>query len=484
MLEELLQHLPLFADLTQEQRRWLAERCGELHLNPGDTLFTEGEAPTCFHVVLSGLLQVTKRIEDEETEIDLLETGMYTGDIGLLIGLPHIATVRAVEPTHLLVFGADTFQQLVTRVPSVGKQMLSLMGARVQGAEVLVHEREKLAALGKLSAGLAHELNNPAAAGKRSANELSKTIQDIQTLSSQLLAQPFSPEQHALLTQLQQQFAQQPVPLETNSLEQLDREEALTTWLEEQEVENSWELAPLLVQANVQEAFLEKLVGHFSGQMLNLVLHWCGALVCAERLANEVSQSTSRIAELVGAIKSYSHMDQAPQQEIDIHEGLENTLMILKHKLKKGQIQVQRHYKHDIPHIMAYGSELNQVWTNLIDNAIDALEPQGGGQLDIMTGFDGTWVLVEIADNGPGITPDVQKRIFQPFFTTKAMGKGTGLGLDISYRIVVNRHHGTIRVTSQPGNTCFIIQLPVRPPAASSSVSNRAGTQTAQDRSS
>jgi len=470
---EMVRQMPLFADLTNEQLQWLSARSGQLSLSPGDFLFTEGDQATCFHVVLSGLLRITKQVEGQETEIDLHEAGMFTGDIGLLIGLPHVATARAVRPTHLLVFGADIFQQLVVMVPALGRAMLPLMMARVQGAEVLMREREKLAALGKLSAGLAHELNNPAAAGRRAAEQLGNTFGELHARTLQLTGLQLSPPQRAMLADVQGEGRHRAKQAETapplDPLAQNDQEEAVVTWLEEHRIPDGWQLAPTLVTARLNIGWLDALGEHFPADVLPAVLRWLEAMLSAESLVKEVGQSTARISELVGAVKTYSHMDQAPQQEVDIHEGLESTLTILKHKLKGGSIAVTREYASDLQRIPAYGSELNQVWTNLIDNAIDALNTEEGRDkhLWLRTSRDGERVLVEIVDNGPGIPLEVQARIFQPFFTTKRMGEGTGLGLDVSYCIVVNRHHGDLRVTSKPGNTRLQVRLPMSQPMRS-----------------
>ncbi len=455
-----LQDLAVFSSLNNEQRAWLQTQSSELTLDTNALLFSEGDPSLCFHIVISGMLQMTKRIEGRETEIDLLGPGMFTGDIGLLIGVPNIATARALQPTHLLVFGADTFQRLITMSPAVGRAMLPLMGARVQGAEALVREREKLAALGKMSAGLSHELNNPASAGRRAADQLQKTFSDLQALTLELAGLSFSYAQQQYLAHFSQ-LARQNVPQPArDALELSDLEDSVREWLEEHSIEDAWDLAPTLVNIGFGDEKLAALGNSFYDDQLAVVVRWLVATASSQELINAVSTSTARISELVDAVKSYSHMDEAPLQEIDVHEGLESTLKIMEYELR--DVVVTRDYDLLLPHITAYGSELNQVWTNLIDNALDAMRTlkQEERRLQIRTACDGAFILIEIIDNGLGIAPDLQTRIFQPFFTTKSVGEGTGLGLDISYRIVVNRHSGDIRVQSVPGETRFQVRLP------------------------
>jgi signal transduction histidine kinase len=456
------QNIALFSSLNDEQRGWLQAQSDELTLDANEILFSEGDPSLCFHIVVSGLLQITKRIEGRETEIDLLSPGMFTGDIGLLIGVPNIATARALQPTHLLVFGAETFQKLITMSPAMGRAMLPLMGARVQGAEVLVREREKMAALGKMSAGLSHELNNPAAAGRRAADQLRTIFADLQSLTLQLAGLSFSYDQQQYLARLPEIARENASRPALDALELSDQEYSVLDWLEKHSIEDSWELAPTLVNIGFfVDDELTTLELSFDDDQLNVVVRWLVAMVSSQELINAVSTSATRISELVDAVKSYSHMDEAPLQEIDVHESLDSTLKIMEYDLR--DIVVTRDYDRSLPHITAYGSELNQVWTNLIDNAADAmrtLKREEENCLLIRTACDGAFILVEIVDNGPGIAPDVQNRIFQPFFTTKSVGEGTGLGLDISYRIVVNRHFGDIRVQSVPGETRFQVRLP------------------------
>ncbi len=405
-------------------------------------------------------MRVTKLVEGRETEIDLLPTGSFTGDIGLLIDLPHVGTARATRRTRLLVFDRDTFRNLVTELPAVAREVLPLMGARVQGAEVLLREREKLAALGKLSAGLAHELNNPAAAVRRAADHLAAALVAQDARALRLGAAALSPEQIAVLEAARRSASTPPQVLD--AMTRSDREDELAFFLEEQGLADAWDMAPSLVSAGLALADVEAVAAVLPSEAVADGIGWVAGGLAVSGLVDEVRRGAERISILVQAVKDYSFMDRGPLQEVDVREGLESTLSILQHKL--GNVDIVRDYDPGLPRIAGHGSELNQVWTNLIDNAIDAMA--GQGQLSLRATRTGDGVEVEIADNGSGVPLEVQEGIFQPFFTTKRMGAGTGLGLDIAYRIVVNRHGGTIRLASQPGDTRFVVRLPSAPPVS------------------
>jgi signal transduction histidine kinase len=435
----------------------LSKQGRELQLNAGDVLFTEGDPAYHFYVVLEGQVRITKRTGPEEQVLVVHGPGEFTGEISMLTGTPAIATGRSVGSSRVLEIAPDKFQQILAECSQGASVILAAMAGRAQDVESQLRQQEKLAALGKLSAGLAHELNNPAAAGRRAAQQLREAIANVQSQTLKLCDQPFSKEQRQLLTELQQSAIAYTAP-PLDPLTQSDREDALADWLEQQGIAEGWQLSPTLVTAGISEERLAVLVHQFSLEALAAALNWLTETLTLTGLVNEVEQSTGRISQLVKAIKSYSYMDQAPLQKVDIHEGLENTLTILHHKLKYG-ITVNRQYAANLPRICAYGSELNQVWTNLIDNAVYAMD--GKGELTIRTSSLDDMVQVEIIDNGPGVLPEIQSRIFEPFFTTKGVGEGTGLGLDIARRIVVQRHQGDIRVTSEPGETHFQICLPI-----------------------
>ena len=313
-----------------------------------------------------------------------------------------------------------------------------------------------MAALGTMSACLAHELNNPAAAAQRSASELNKALIKWQSLTHQIEAAAFKENQtawlHDFIEEVYRHFAEPP---KLEALEKIDLVDQLQTWLEANGIESAWEIAPAMVNFGWDSKSLEKLKNI---SFFGLLIQWLGAACLMMSLLSEVQLTTERLSQIVRAMKSYTYLDQAPLLEVDVHEGLENTLVILQHKLKQG-VTIKRDYSADLPRIEAYASELNQVWTNIIDNAVDAMN--GKGELSLKTYQEDNHIIVEITDHGSGIPKEIQLRIFEPFFTTKPPGKGTGLGLHISHDIVANRHHGQLSVESEPGKTKFKAMLPV-----------------------
>jgi signal transduction histidine kinase len=330
--------------------------------------------------------------------------------------------------------------------------------ARLTQNESLLHQQEKMAALGTMSAGLAHELNNPSAAAQRSASQLKETQSKWLTLTHQIERVALQENQTDWLDDFIQEASRRfEAPLKLDALEKIDLVDQLQTWLESSGVESAWELAPTMVNFGWNSESLEKLKNSLSRSLFSLAIQWLGAGCLMMGLLSEVLHTTDRISQIVRAVKSYTYLDQAPLLEVDVHEGLENTLVILQHKLKKG-VAVKREYSPGLPRIEAYASELNQVWTNIIDNAVDALN--GKGEIKIKTYEEDQRVVVEITDNGPGIPEEIRSRIFEPFFTTKAPGHGTGLGLHISHDIIANRHHGQLLVESKPGETKFKVILP------------------------
>ena len=345
---------------------------------------------------------------------------------------------------------------MLRRLPELGPRLVGIMADRVRENTRADQQRDKLMALGKLSAGLAHELNNPAAAARRAAADLRLAFESARNARLHLDGRGISTEEHVYLAKMECDWAKNHPTVALDSLDRSDRVDEITNWLEKHRVPEPWNLAASLVDASCDIATLEELAARFNAEALVDVLNRLTAAFTIARLTDEVENSTARISELVRAIKEYSWMDQAPETEVDVHGGIESTLIMLGYRLKQG-VNVTRQYDRNAPRVCASGSELNQVWTNLIDNAIDAMN--GKGELRIRTASEYDRVLVEIGDNGPGIPPEIRDQIFDPFFTTKPVGEGTGLGLDTVWRIV-QKHRGEIRVESQPGDTRFQVRLP------------------------
>ncbi|MDF5714311.1 MAG: ATP-binding protein [Rhizonema sp. NSF051] len=457
-----LRSCSLFAQLTDEQLQWLSEHGRELWLVPGEYLSLEGEPLDNFYVLIEGEIELTKKVGNVERHVMTFGPGTYTGHELILLDKPYLANAHAVKACYLLKWDTNTFWEMLTICPSITRDLLIITAQRLQTLETTSRHHEKLIALGTLAAGLAHELNNPATAVCRGASSLQEIFQQLRSLPLKLNQRQMAKEQLLFVDSLLQDALRslKTSPL-LDSITQSDQEDEVTVWLDSHDVPDGWKISPILVKAGLNTQSLDTIVEHIDreSELLAEVLTWIEATLTGFELLDEIDESSGRISELVKAIKEYSYMDQAPIQEVDIHHGLESTLTILGYKLKHG-IVVTRNYDRSLPPISAYGSELNQVWTNLIDNAIDAMG--GQGQIWIRTvQKNSCCLLVEIVDNGPGIPPQIQNRIFEPFFTTKGVGQGTGLGLVISYQIV-EKHKGDIHLFSQPGNTRFQVILPFK----------------------
>ena len=438
--------------LTPEQVEVLVPYGKELRLAVGDFLFDESAVVDSFYVVLEGEVGISRLDGAEETQLLTHRAGEFTGGLAVLTGRTSVHRARAAAPSRILEIDSETFRRVALEVPDVADVFISGLARRMRQTQRAYRQHEKLAALGKLSAGLAHELNNPAAAARRAAEELHDA-----GLKAQLSAlghdERFSPEGREALAAIPSETAGATVDLDPLSLS--DAEDALGVWLEDRGVEAAWDLAPTLAAAGVNKERLEQLAGELGDRSLAGGLGWLVATLDITGLADEVRASAGRISELVGAMKEYTYMDQGGAQEVDVVSGLENTLTILGHKL--GGVSVVREYAEGLTKVPGRGGELNQVWTNLLDNAADAVD--GRGRITIKAFEDGDWVVVEVADDGPGIPREAQGRVFEPFFTTKEVGSGTGLGLDIARRVVAG-HGGEVSLESRTGETRFIVRLP------------------------
>ena len=462
VLNATLRKVPLFAELKDDELTCV-EQGEELWLSPGEEFITEGEPAENFYVLLEGQVRVTKKLAATKEIAVSHGPGTFLGEVPILLGIPYEVTGRTLSQSHLFRIKKETFWQMIATCPSTTQEILRTMAQRVQGIAALSQQQAKLISLGTLAAGLAHELNNPAAAAGRATIQLRQIFQALPSLSIKVYQRKnMTPEQIAYLVELEHNLIREYTSksLHLDALAESDKEEQIISWLDIHGVADSWKLAQTLVSAGLDTVHLDTIRNNLPSDSLPDVLSWLDARLSSEVLLKEIEQSTVRISELVKAIKTYSYMDQAPIQEIYVHEGLESTMTILSHKLKTGNITITREYDRTLPRISAYGSELNQVWTNIIDNAIDAIGERHGNIL-LRTKRENNNIVVEIAGNGPGIPQDVQSRIFEQFFTTKGVGKGTGLGLSISYRIVVEMHKGDISFTSKPGDTRFEIRLPI-----------------------
>lgn len=457
-----LKRVEVFADLPEEQIRWFAQNAEERSFAVGEVVFRKGEAAEWMTVYLEGEIHARPDDATLDSYVYIARAGDPATEVSGRLPFSRMkvwgGTAQAVAPTRVLLFHIRLFPELLQRLPALAERLVGLMSDRVREFTRANQQRDKLMALGKLSAGLAHELNNPAAAARRAADDLLGTLDSLRHADLSLCRHHLSAEQRHFIADFEREaIERQRQAAPVNSLAQSDAEDELNAWLDAHRVPESCNLSPMFVEAGLDKESLGRLVKEIGQDVAGDVLTRLAAQLAVAKLVTDIKTSTGRISELIGAIKEYSYMDQAPLQEIELHKGLENTLVILKHKLKTKSINVVREYAEDLPKITAFGSELNQVWTNLIDNAVDAMSK--GGRLKIRTKSEPGNVLVEIRDDGAGIPPEVQARVFEPFFTTKGVGEGTGLGLDAVARIVRN-HHGNLRFESKPGDTCFQVRLP------------------------
>lgn len=453
----------LFPALPEEVLESLPQYGEVIELADGEAAFREGESDYPFFAVLEGTLKIVKRFGQEERTLAQHRRGHFAGEISMLTGGPAIASGIAAGPVKLVRIPNAGFRKFAAEGSPMARLVLTAMAGRSRDVEAQARQQEKLASLGKLAAGLAHELNNPAAAARRTAGLLRETVTGLRKDALDH-DERLDAAARGIACAFYEDLERHPRTLDP--LARSDREQEIGEWLEARGCAEAGDHAVTLAAAGLTVAELDALAAQLAPEALHAVVSWLEATIRVHELAAELESATGRISELVLAMKDYSYMDRADFVEADIHQGLETTLKIFAPRFKSG-VKVERRYDPRTPKICAYASELNQVWTNLIDNAIDAMK--GKGTLTIATRGEGDGVTVEIGDTGAGIPAGIQSRIFDPFFTTKGVGQGTGLGLDISWRIVTRRHRGTITVQSRPGDTRFMVRLPLRPPKESDS---------------
>ncbi|HVV14077.1 ATP-binding protein [Amycolatopsis sp.] len=462
LTREFLRELFLFTSLADEQLDWILEHATVEPYAGGGKVISEGDPATCFYVLLSGALRMTKLVGGNEVETTRSDQrGVYCGATQFFYGQnqqQYAASIYAVSDLKFLTLPAEEFAEQFRAWFPMATHLLegSYLGWR--NTDALIGSRRRLLALGEMSAGLTHELNNPAGAAVRATAALRERVAGMRHKLAILAKKDIDPNLLEQLIDVQERLVKQVAsapPL--TAMQQADREDEIGDWLEEHGLEQGWDLSPIFVSAGLTAENMDHVLESVGDSLIDGAVRWLAYALETEMLMGEIEDSTTRISALVGAAKQYSQMDRAPHQWVDVHEGLKSTLVMMSGKLDG--LEVVKDFDRELPRIPAYPGELNQVWTNLIDNAVGAME--GGGTLTIRTSLVNDQVCVEVRDTGSGISLEHKQRIFEPFFTTKPVGKGTGLGLDISWRIVVERHHGDLRVESKPGDTRFQVLLPL-----------------------
>lgn len=455
---EELRRADAFADQAEEDLAWLARKAERMALQPGEAPFAVGDPAEHLIVVLEGVMQIFSFESGQRHLFDTFRAGRVTGLLPYSRMTHFNGEGVVTEPSAFALIHKRHFPEMLHRMPEVGQRLVGLMSDRVRATARDQEQREKMMALGKLSAGLAHELNNPAAAVRRSAAALSERMDALPDLVARLARHGLSEEAVCAADAVRENAA--PGTDGLSALERQEREDALADWLEDYDVPDAWLRAETFAEAGLAPDALDKATRHVPAEAVPDLVAWLEGSLAAEALLQEIDAAAARIADLVASVKTYTHMDEAPERApVDLRRALESTLTMLGHKLKEKSIQVERDFPADLPPVPAYGGALNQVWTNLIDNAADAMAD--GGTLRLAARAEGPVAVVEVEDDGDGIPEEIQGRVFEPFFTTKDVGEGTGLGLDIAHRIVTRQHGGEIEVASEPGRTVFTVRLPL-----------------------
>ena len=462
-----LRAVPILATVPEQEIRCLGD-ARELHLAEGEFVARQGEAATHFWILLSGELRIYHTLPDgREQIIGAIPAGTALGELPLLANIPNAANVRATESCELLQFDEQQFWNIMTACPEVRKAILGNMALRFQKFQSIVVQQEKMASLGTLAAGLMHELNNPGTAAVRAAAQLRANLMRMHQLTAKFSKAELNHEQKQCMFELQEYALAKEKPVRMNSLEQSDAEEKLAEWMEAANVEDAWKLAPTLVSIGIDSTELECARSEFPGPFFSDALSWLEALVSSMQLVSTIEESIGRVSSLVKAVKSYAYEGKGQKQSVDINESIHATFIILAHKIREKQITIEKDLAQNLPALQCECSGLNQIWTNILDNAIDAVSP--GGHIRVRTWEEDStagakskprhYLCITIADDGPGIPLESQPHIFDPFYTTKPVGAGTGLGLGIVQRIT-EQYGGTVTFASEPGNTEFRVRIP------------------------
>jgi len=472
-----LRRIPLFDGLSDRELKGVLQNGSEKFVAAGEVNGREGEPVEHLYVILEGELRISKEVSGGEVVIDTYGPGAFFAEVPLLTGTPFLATGRALTDCRMFLIPNDLFRRMLTEHPSFSHKVLETMAERVQILQSVVGQREKLNSLATLAAGLAHELNNPATAARSSAEDLRESLDELRSAGMHLASASGELRPSAIegLERIIGDVTERAEARDKESLDELERcerEEGLALWLEDRGVSEGWDLAPSLVDAGLKATSLEPILESVTPELRADAVRYVAAALDAASLVDEVEGSVRRISGIVESMEGYSYMDRSPIQDVDVNGSLDDTLAVLDYRLEG--VEVVRDYDPELPRVTAYGGELNQVWTNLVDNAIDAVSTsEGTGRIGLRTSCEGDRVLVEVTDDGPGIPREDYARIFEPFFSTKDVAEGRGLGLDVSYRIIVGRHGGDIHVVSEPGETRFEVRLPVDGPGEAEAVVDR-----------
>ncbi len=465
-----LKTLFLFEKLSDEQLAWLAERGCTLRAPAGSLVLREGDPADQFFVLLSGTIQMFSTVNGDEVVTQRTEQrGVYMGATQAYLrddGVPrqYMSSMRALDDSDFFVLGAEDFGHVMREWFPMAIHLLEGLTVGIRGRQAAVSERQRLQALGALSAGLMHELNNPAAAASRATGALRQRVAGMRHKLGMLAAGKVAPDKLNALVDLQEDVIERAAKAPAlSAMQAADREDELGDWMDQHGVTGAWDTAPVFAQGGLDVDCLEEIQARVDTGLLDQAVHWIAYALETEQLMSDIEDATGRVSSLVSAAKQYSQMDRAAHQWIDVHTGIDSTLVMLNHKIGNG-VKVVKDYDRELARIPAQPAELNQVWTNLIDNAVQAMS--GVGTLTIKTYRDDGYVVVSVGDTGPGVPEELRKRVFEPFFTTKPVGEGTGLGLDISYRIVTNGHGGDIFLKSKPGDTRFLVRLPIAEPSS------------------